>query len=86
MAPGLGERSTAYPGQLAWAAFDKTIHILFLKKGTQQQQNHTTENRIKQTNELIKKEKSDHSCISLGQDVFIFYLFFSHCFLEVVIL
>lgn len=54
MAPGLGERSTAYPGQVAWAASDKTIHIL-RKKRTQQQQNHTTENRIKQTNDLIKK-------------------------------
>lgn len=28
MAPGLGERSTANPGQLAWAALSKTIHIL----------------------------------------------------------
>lgn len=28
MAPGLGERSTVYPGQLAWAALNKTIHIL----------------------------------------------------------
>lgn len=28
MAPGLGERSTAYPGQLLWAALNKTIHIL----------------------------------------------------------
>lgn len=32
MAPGLGERSTANPGQLAWAALSKTIHILKKKR------------------------------------------------------
>lgn len=54
MAPGLGERSTAYPGQSAWAALNKTIHILKKKDWTAA--NHTTDNRIKQTNELIKKK------------------------------
>ena len=32
MAPGLGERSTAHPGQLAWAAFNKTLHMLRKKR------------------------------------------------------
>lgn len=86
MAPGLGERSTANPGQLAWAALNKTIHIL-RKKRTEQRQSHTTENRIKQTNELIKKkEKSDHTCIFSDRIFSFFLLFFLHHFLEVVIL
>ena len=59
MAPGLGERSAAYSGQLLWAALNKTIHFL-KKKRTEQRQSHTTENRIKQTNELIKKKKKKY--------------------------
>lgn len=84
MAPGLGERSTAYPGHLTWAALNKTIHVLRKKKDWTAAKSHHR-NRIKQTNESIKK-KSDHSCISLRQDLFFFLLFFPlPSFLEVVI-
>lgn len=74
MAPGLGERSTAYPGQLAWAALNKTIHI-HRKKRTEQRQSHTTENRIKQTNELIKKRRE--VIIHASDRIFSFFLLFS---------
>lgn len=63
----MGERSTAYPGHVAWSALSKTIHILRKNKTkrrterrqkTRKTKNHTTENRIK-TNELIKKKKKE---------------------------
>lgn len=65
----MGERSTAYPGHVAWSALSKTIHILRKNKTKRRterrqktrktkQKNHTTENRIK-TNELIKKKKKE---------------------------
>lgn len=76
VAPGLGERSTACPGQFAWSALNDTLLLLENQKGLDGGK--FTHTKIKQTNKRVKKkEKSDHSCISIKQDFFFFFFFFS---------